>query len=168
MAKKRRIFAWSPLRALMKRAGCAKLDEMSNGYVPGEGSSFFTLSNEKSDNNIAKLLDVSIHYGANTTEDLEKALHTFLSKNKLEVNDIDLLLSGSNGSKNQWYNTIESYLPTEKPVIEYKGYCGEYDTASSFAMWLSTKLIDEQEAKNVLIYNTDEGYSHSFILLTKC
>ncbi len=154
--------------ALLKRAQCAKTKENSDGYIPGEGSSFFVLSNEKSDNNLAKLLDVSVKYGIDTTEDLEKTLHSFLLENKLGLSDIDLLLSSNNNSKSVWYKTIEDSLSEDSLVIEYKDYCGEYDTASSFAMWLATKLIDEQESNNILIYNTELGYSHSFILLSKC
>ncbi len=153
--------------ALMQRAACAQSDKDA-GYVPGEGSSFFSLSNEKGTNNIAKLIDVSVKYGIDTTKDLERALQEFLVKNGLEFNDIDLLLSGNNNSESKWYNAVNDCLSLEKLVISYKDYCGEYDTASSFAMWLGTKLIHEQDAQKVLIYNTDEGYSHSFILLTKC
>lgn len=154
--------------ALMQRAGCALSISNTKGYVPGEGSAFFTLSNSKSENNLAKLLDVSVKYGLNSTEELGKSLQDFLLKNGLVLSDIDLLLSGNNNSENKWYSTISNYLPAKKLMISYKEYCGEFDTASSFAMWLGTKLIDEQEANNVLIYNTDEGYSHSFILLSKC
>lgn len=154
--------------ALMKRAGCTLNTESTSGYIPGEGSAFFVLAKEQNDHNIAKLNGVSVNYGIEDEKDLETALNNFLYECNIEISKIDLLLSGNSGIKNKWYKVMERTMPSESLIIDYKEYCGEFDTASAFAMWLGTKLIDEQESKNILIYNTDQGYSHSFILLTKC
>jgi hypothetical protein len=67
-------------------------------------------------------------------------------------------------------------------VAEFKHLSGEYDTASSFALWLAAEVIHKQQVpfwiraneyksgklKNILIYNHLRGVNHSFYLLSAC
>jgi len=71
-------------------------------------------------------------------------------------------------------------------VARYKHMCGEYPTASAFALWLACTLrrdvelpghmIKEQPANgnlmkkgysNILLYNNYQNSQHSFILIEK-
>lgn len=70
----------------------------------------------------------------------------------------------------------------ESTQVTYKHIVGEYDTASSFALWIGTKIIQNQKVpkviqinsvdksfiKNVLIHNYSKEHKHSFILLSAC
>ena len=80
---------------------------------------------------------------------------------------------------------LQELLPSiEKDSIAacYKNVCGEYHTASAFAMWTATKLIEKQKLpkvlaisdktpskiKHVLIINQYLGINYSFTLLSQC
>ena len=67
------------------------------------------------------------------------------------------------------------------PVGVFKHLCGEYSTASAFAVWLGARIIQRQyvpqiilnqpfkgSAKNILIYNPYFENHHSLILLRSC
>jgi hypothetical protein len=68
------------------------------------------------------------------------------------------------------------------PCIDFKHLCGEYDTASSFALWLASLILKQQHIPaqllqgnkipgaihNILIYNHLRGINHSLYLLEQC
>jgi len=71
---------------------------------------------------------------------------------------------------------------TNTPAAGLKHLCGEYDTASSFALWLASEIILAQRVpesillgdrlpvrlNNILIYNQLRGINHSMILVSSC
>jgi len=81
-----------------------------------------------------------------------------------------------------YYNYLANGLFKENAVAKFKHLCGEYDTASSFALWLATQVIYKQhlpewiqandhrpgKLKNILIYNHLRGINHSFYLVSAC
>lgn len=165
----------------LKKAGCTKdysddiLNSATKGYVPGEGSCFFTLSNKTSDKNIVKVKDVSVFNNGDIDE--------VLAKNDLSINDIDVLITGVNGDivSDRNYMTVKNACK-ESIQVSYKNIVGEFDTASSFATWLGARIIQEQKVpdsiqinaikrksiNNVLIHNYSKGHGNSFILLSAC
>ncbi|MEN8119817.1 MAG: beta-ketoacyl synthase chain length factor [Bacteroidota bacterium] len=174
---------------LQEKAGCTKvptdniLKSNTKGYIPGEGSCFFTLSNQESDKNIAKVTAISVFNKIDDRNTLPKDLQEILSENNISINDIDILISGVNGdvSEDKNYASIQQIFK-ESLHVGYKNLIGEYDTASSFAMWLGTKIIQNQLIPNavkinsiskksietVLIHSYSKGHEHSFTLLSKC
>jgi 3-oxoacyl-[acyl-carrier-protein] synthase II len=121
-------------------------------------------------------------------------LRWFLDKHLAESEEIDLLLSGENGDRRllPFYRACESLLPPEVPIARFKHMCGEYPTASAFALWLAsrwpagralpihmikreappspgsgTAAYDTKMDKTVLVYNTYKGVQHSFMLLSR-
>lgn len=153
----------------------------SPGTIAGEGSSMFLINNE-TQNSIAKVEAIkTIH-----TEDEEKVrdqLQHFIKANIGEEEKIDLFLSGENGDNRlqHFYSSCESLIKNETAVARFKHMCGEYPTASSFALWLACKLLESQilpvhmvkrsttkaELKRIIIYNNYKGSQHSFILVSK-
>ena len=154
----------------------------TSNYIPGEGAGFFLLSNKQSKKNTAKLLGISV-FNSVSEDDVPDDLNKIFSNNNLSVNDIDIIISGEN-IKDLYPKEYEKVYAVfnKSTVIKYKNIVGEYDTASGFAMWLGTKIIDKQivpdtllsdkvasnRIQNILIHNYSKEHNHSFILLSKC
>jgi hypothetical protein len=149
------------------------LEEMEGWYPPGtiagEGAAAFLVSGQ-SDNALVGLRAVATLHSSDAgvvREQLEKFLATHL----LAGESIACLLSGENGDArlNDYYRTCESLMSRDTAVLQFKRFCGDYPTASAFALWLAYQQLSEAEsagARNYLIYNTYKGRQHSFILLT--
>ncbi|MEI7596279.1 MAG: beta-ketoacyl synthase chain length factor [Bacteroidota bacterium] len=168
---------------LMKLAGCTKNTNTENGYTPGEGSTFFVVSNEKSNKNINKISDISLFNTIKNNEDLIYKTNEFLSKNNLSIADIDVFISGANDDlKNDKPHSFLKEIFSQSIIANYKHLVGEYDTASAFSVWLASKIIEtnsvprgiiansvsKKEHNNILIYNSFNNKNHSLILLSKC
>ena len=144
-----------------------------NGAKMGEGAQFFMLSSEKSNKDFAVLKDVSTFLSIEKENNLEKQVFSFLKKNNLNVEDIDILLSGNTENPTQdIFNTI--------PSATFKHICGEYQTASSFAAWCAANILKNQiipnsllptskpkKTEKILIFNSYQNTNHSLILLEK-
>ncbi len=151
----------------------------TEGTIAGEGAVMMLVNNEKQ-NAIAKVKDISTLHSRDAAA-VKEHLRDFLKRHD-EIG-IDLLLSGENGDNRfaAFYTNVESLLRNNIPVTRFKHLCGEYPTASSFALWLACKLIggvplpahmlkkgDSKKAyKNILIYNCHKMVQHSFILVSK-
>ena len=155
----------------------------TEGAVFSEGANFFVLSNENNKNCYAELVAIAT-FNTLPKEELTKAATTFLSENDLSVQDIDLLVLGNNGDVvyDDYYNVLSEALFSETPQVYYKHLCGEFNTASSFGLWLASKILKTQSVpdvvclnelktsklKTVLLYNQYRGQNHSFTLVRKC
>jgi 3-oxoacyl-(acyl-carrier-protein) synthase len=158
------------------------LTSNTSGAVYGEGASFFVLENERKENTYAELLDISI---INTLEEneLEAKIHSFLKSNNLDISDVDAVVLGFNGNADfeNYYKFLAGNTFAQTPQLYYKHLSGEYDTASAFALWMTSKILKKQEIpeiikvnssskplyKTILLYNQLNGKNHSFTLLSK-
>lgn len=158
------------------------LNETTKGYVCGEGASFFVLENEKKETTYAELLDVEIKNKLQESE-VEAEIIEFLKSNNLEISDIDAVVLGLNGDIefDSYYTNLTENAFANTPQVYYKHLCGEYNTASSFGLWVGSKIIKtqtipelirvnslEKPAYNtILLYNQLNGKDHSFTLISK-
>jgi 3-oxoacyl-(acyl-carrier-protein) synthase len=158
------------------------LNTTSNGVVYGEGACFFVLENEKKDSTYAQIVDVEI---INTLEEneVETAIIAFLKANNLEISNVDALVLGFDGNAafDSYYKNLAGKTFAQTTQLYYKHLSGEYDTASSFALWMASKIIKTQEIpeivkvnsveksayNTILLYNQVSGKNHSFTLLSK-
>lgn len=178
--------------AIINRMGLYKQGEVSNldiykaktkGTIAGEGSSFFLLAAEPSSTDYAKLDGLYTFYKPENTAEVEKQINSFLEKHSVNINDIDIIITGKNGdaASDKAYDELTQTLFVNNETINYKYLCGEYPTASSFAMWLAATAIKsgklpavfDQNSKDrkisrVLIYNHYLGIHHSLSLLSAC
>ncbi|MEO7988733.1 MAG: beta-ketoacyl synthase N-terminal-like domain-containing protein [Chryseolinea sp.] len=157
-------------------------DRPSDGTLNGEGSVFFVLSGEKSEGDKAGVEALTTFYKpAEAT--LIKGIEDFLKASSIKSEDIDLILLGKNGDlkSDEKMDSILSSLFSSNTIGYFKQLCGEYPTASAFALWLGARIIQEQiipdgmvskkvskPLKNILIYNQYFGTHHSLILLRAC
>lgn len=154
---------------LIEKAGCVKAIDNINGYIPGEGAAFFTLANEQTESTLAKLKALQISYNIESFNELSSFVQAFVEQQGISIDEIDLLVSANNdtASDAKWHEAVKNILPDNIRVINSKKYSGEHDSASSFAMWVAARQFNSS-VKNVLVYNTNQGNSHSVILLSKC
>lgn len=174
--------------AVMKRLNILKSEPCSNinlindkGVMIGEGASFFVLSKEKNDTTLASFVDIHTTNFINDVNMMSEEVIAFLKRNNLYVSDIDIVLNGISGDAERDTNltALNNTLFNSIFNFSFKKLCGEYMTASAFAMYMGTKLIKEnktplhqvfmngkKDIKNVLICNQ---YKQNFnlILLSK-
>lgn len=140
--------------AIQQRLGILK------GIEAGEGTQFFLLSREAGEHPLAEIKGVETFTGQQTTEEIENRIMRFLQRNGLNSRDIQWFMTGKNKQ--------QSPLFPESIHLSFKDECGEYPTASSYAVW---KAVKESEncttPTNILIYNHHHSINHSLILIRK-
>ncbi|MDU1890196.1 MAG: beta-ketoacyl synthase chain length factor [Dysgonomonas sp.] len=148
---------------IMKRLG------LTENIALGEGAHFFILAEEKDENSYAELKSVKTFTGKLSSEEVARKAQSFLSENNLDKANINHLITGRNGNRNQdiIYNDIENFFPSAT-ISSFKDICGEYQTASAFALWQGAAIIKEKGNNSLLIYNHYNNINHSLILLNKC
>lgn len=152
------------------------------GSLQGEGASFFSISGSRTPQTWGVLQDVKMIFCPEGKEELLRALNNFLSVNAIFVQNIDVLVNGVSGDVNN-DALLTEMVNTEFfaiPELRFKHLCGEYCTASSFALWLAVSVIKKQTipdgvqfndvkanfpVKTVLVVNQYMGRNYSFMLL---
>lgn len=123
-----------------------------DGAVDGEGAAFFLLSDEAGPENLARLDGVTTFYKPKNAEEIQENMVSFLSSYNLDINKIDLVISGGGIDADFHYKTLS----------------GEYPTASAYGLWMGTALIAAKRAKRILVYNQYQQTHHSLFLLSAC
>ncbi len=155
------------------------LNSKTSGVIWGEGSSFFVISSEKTENSYSELVDVTF-INRLEKEEIPTFIEEFLAKNGLKNSEIDVVMLGFSGD-----TTSDEYYKNALPLFEnsaqlyFKHLCGEYNTASGFAFFMANHILKKQEIPlvmkindvskekigNVLIYNHLGGEDHCLIFL---
>ncbi len=144
------------------------LDEMEGWYPPGiiagEGAAAFLVSGQAQGALAAVRAVATLH--SRDVEAVNEQLGKFLAAHLPAGESITCLFSGENGDArlSGYYKVCENLVGPDIAVIRFKNLCGEYPTASAFALWLAYHKLSG--AQNCLIYNTYKGRQHSFILLS--
>lgn len=151
----------------------------SRGTIAGEGSAFFTLSNDRS-KALCTLESISMLQDA-TDKEVLAAIHDTLQNSGMNMSDVDVVLMGMNGDVSQQptYSEIQRHLSPHTSTTAFKHLCGEYDTSSGFALWAAVNMLAKnaipqslmlhagtnKDIKNVLIVNHYILNSRSIMLL---
>lgn len=179
--------------SVLKRFGLYKQSPVSNldlyashtkGTIAGQGAAFFLLSGQPSGNDLAIIDGIEVLYKPLDKVDIKKYIRQFLSFQKLDEKDVNLVITGRNGDPRTGavFNELQTDIFKDISCINYKHLCGEYPTASSFAMWLAANIINYNKLpkcfendsvsvtdfKRVLICNSYQGKYYSLILLSSC
>ncbi|RLD45387.1 MAG: 3-oxoacyl-ACP synthase [Bacteroidetes bacterium] len=158
------------------------LNDNSQGTIAGEGSTFFLLENQRSTHTYAGIRAVHTFSNPFDTNMIRLEINSFLKKEDLTTEDIDLVLLGLNGYPkfDNVYYELSKTIFLENKQAYYKHLCGEYHTSSAFALWLATNILRKQvvpesirlngkpvsELKNILIYNHYRNVNHSLLLVS--
>jgi 3-oxoacyl-[acyl-carrier-protein] synthase II len=177
---------------ILKRFGLYKTGLLTNldlfrnpskGTIAGEGASFFVLSNEASGTDYALLQNIATFYKPGDTGNVKNHIEAFLDSSSSSSADIDLVIDGCNGDEreDEVYKDLGQSLFAGKAQISYKHLCGEYPTATGFAVWLAANILKQNiippvfgnvfrpdKIKTILIYNHYLQVHHSLFLLKAC
>ena len=157
-----------------------KLNQQAN--LPGEGANFFMFGTEKTADTYAEIVDLKILYKATATE-VTTEIEQLLVANNLTIDQIDIVCLGLNGKqkKDAVYQSLQQGILQNSRLIFFKHLCGEYKTATAFALWMVSQILKKQyipdivkyhafdlpRVQNVLIYNNYADANHSIYLLKK-
>ncbi len=179
--------------AILNRMGLYKQGDISNldlfktkskGTIAGEGASFFLLANEPSSTDYAKLDGLKTFYKPEGINKIENNIVSFLSAHGHCLNDIDLIITGKSGdaASDKIFDALQQSIFSASATINYKNLCGEYPTASAFALWMAVNICKsgtvpatlqtgptkEKKIKRILIYNHYQQIHHSLFLVSAC
>lgn len=160
-------------------SGADILNSNSKGTIAGEGAAFFLLTNQSSENDYAELNAVHTFYKPSGLAEIKRNILSFLDKQSFNIDDIDLVISGRNGDarNDSIYSELDHSLFSNKAIVNFKHLCGEYPTASSFALWLAANSLKKglvpgaavnKRPETILIYNHYQNIHHSLYLLSAC
>lgn len=170
--------------AIISRFGKYKTDGNSTtlfedgtkGTMAGEGAAFFVLTGTNTTNKaIARLDDMATF--STTEKNSTEIISSFLTKNNVAAKEIDLVLMGISGDKetDAHYETVRQEVFGENKILGFKNYCGEYPTASAFALWMAVKTLQKGKKENdpllpnrILIYNNYKLQYPTLYLVTAC
>jgi hypothetical protein len=149
------------------------------GSIAGEGSAMFVFSGTRA-NALAEVKGI-LTLRSEDDNTIKAAIQLFLERHLPACILPDLLLSGENGDNRglKGYERCEDMMASDTTIARFKHLCGEYPTASAYALWLACnlppvlpghmvkRLSKGQPYRTILIYNQYEFSQHSLILLEK-
>ena len=173
---------------LFKRSPVSNLslfyDEPSKGAIGGEGATFFLLTDKQSVDNVAELNGLQTYYKLKNTAEIAQKINSFLVHHELEIEDIDLVITGKSGDikNDKVYDELNASIFSNISIANYKHLSGEYAVSSAFALWLASNIIKKKEIpavvienevstdapKKILIYNHYLNLYHSLMLVSAC
>ena len=136
----------------------------------GEGAQFFLLRREANEQTLCEIAGIETFTGKQSTEQILQRIYSFLRKNETETCAINRIVTGRNGNEQQdaIYHEVENHLFSESIHQTFKDECGEYPTATAYAVWkVSKELETATSAETILIYNHFQSINHSLILIRK-
>jgi 3-oxoacyl-(acyl-carrier-protein) synthase len=122
------------------------------GTIPGEGAVFAFLETIKKPESYAVLQDLKILPDPVDLINQSDSLRSFLSEHQLKIQDIDYVLLGVSGDArhDRNYRSLIRLFPETTCFGYFKHLCGEYPTASSFAMAVASRILKYQTVPSVL------------------
>ncbi|MDR0892941.1 MAG: beta-ketoacyl synthase chain length factor [Mediterranea sp.] len=126
---------------LQRRMGLLK------GAQAGEGAHFFLLTREAGTHALAEISAIETFGGKHTPQEMDDRVRLFLDRNGLRRADIGRVVTDG----------------------EFKAECGEYPTASAYAVWRSVQELRQCHTPvRLLIRHSHPAHQHSFILMRNC
>lgn len=172
---------------ITERLGHWRKGESLNGFgnlnpAAGEGTVFLMLSQQREKESSACIYHPHMFYKPSSPQEVETEIQSFLEKVGYSINDIDLVMIGANGNSvtDSGYDYLLKNLLANKSIATFKTLCGEYHTASSFAVWLAANILKTGNipvslpvnhkppmVQRILIYNHYRNLDHTLTLLER-
>lgn len=115
----------------------------------GEGASFFVVTDKAITDKALCIKDLHCFTADDNATAIEK-IKSFLLCNKVEA---DVFLSGSNGEKDDIYSELVKSVFANAAELRFKHLCGEYPTASSFALGMLADAVKNSVFPETTIVN---------------
>ncbi|HMJ45763.1 MAG TPA: beta-ketoacyl synthase chain length factor [Ferruginibacter sp.] len=155
----------------------------SRGTVAGEGAAFFLLSNKPSATDYAAVRALVTFYKPGGINEITQQIESFLQSQSISINDIDCIITGDNGdSRFGIFEALRQSIFKDNRTVNFKHLCGDYPTASAFALWTAANILKTGEVpdvlaphhtikgrvKLILVYNNYQNIHHSLFLVAAC
>lgn len=113
------------------------------GICAGEGAHFFLLGSQPEENDTAPIEIKEVETRARPYHPGE--IGQFLQRHRLSAEEVSIFVMGKNGDQEQdaIYGELENSLFSSARCVTFKEECGEYPTASAFALWKTIQLLGE-------------------------
>jgi len=154
-------------------------DTQTPGSMAGEGAAAFIV-NDQLAGALARVEAVNFMHGEDP-EEVRNWIKELIQATGFGNNRGDLILSGENGDSRliEYYRNAEGLLPDSTGIYRFKHLCGEYATATAYALWLACHILKgmdvpshmvkrkdlEQPVRRIMIYNVFKKLQHSMILV---
>lgn len=116
------------------------------GTIAGEGAAFFVLNEFPSGNDYGALEDVRMIYAPQSESQVASVIDT-MSSSKYNIRKEDcMILWGFNGdaSSDAFLERVKKEAGPGFTNANFKHLCGEYQTSSSFALWMAANILRNQ------------------------
>jgi hypothetical protein len=147
-----------------------------NGTLISEGAGMFIVNKDKQ-NALAEITDI-VTVTTESNSEVWKVYESFINRNTIDQLHLAFVLGRNGDDKhNQGYHTFEQQYIKNNSVFTYKNISGEFPTSISFALWLSTYILNKKIRKEsvykfvnsdinqIVIYNQTYNNQHSFLLV---
>ena len=164
----------------MRQAGYVKnqLKDTNVGITLGEGATFMQISSSQTLHTKAVLKELKLLYRPEDGLQIMQEVLQILENNNLIINDIDFVLLGNCGDVmlDKKLKSVEESLFKNHSKMYFKESCGEYHTASGFAVWQAVQVLTQtqpmfdevkKDVQNVIILNHYNDINYSIFLLSK-
>ena len=125
------------------------------GSTAGEGANFFLLSQQPQSTSLAHIKAFTMFTAQDETQAAQQ-IAAFLQHNDLQPTASDLFLNGDSLSEKQ---SGANTLFKDQQTINFKSFCGEYPTASAFALALATVKIKEGNSRCWILNRSGKHWS---------
>lgn len=121
------------------------------GTIGGEGAAFFALS--RNDENAICAIQAIQTLSQPSPEAVRQMMQVMLAAEGLQLSDIDVLVCGMSGDARfqPLYNDLLQQAGDATTIAAFKHLCGEYDTSSGFALWLTAQIIASQHVPEITV-----------------
>jgi 3-oxoacyl-[acyl-carrier-protein] synthase II len=159
------------------------IKDKGRGSIAGEGASFFLLSSSPGLKEYGRIKGITTFFKPSGPVKTVECISDFLEHHNLQKIPPDLVILGNNGDPgyDRIYNEVSGKIFSTSPIGYFKHLCGEYFTATSFALWLAAMIMKSQvvpavilkdgpppgKINTILIYNHYRNIDHSLILISR-
>jgi 3-oxoacyl-[acyl-carrier-protein] synthase II len=168
-------------QAILSRFGLYRKTDNRMGNIAGEGAAFFLLEKDQGKKSLAILKGLHILYKPESNKAIQHSLLEFLKEKETTLDQIGLILTSHTGNKkmDEQDKELMNSVFRNKVTFPFKSLCGDYPTASGFALWMGSVILKEQMApfwmehgpqfplSNILIHHHSGNSNHSFILISE-
>lgn len=133
----------------------------TDDVMAGEGAAFFMASANKPSVKTVCIKDIHCFTTADTNVALEEA-SSFLGRNNVQA---DVFVSGVSGVADEFYNKLHNEVFADAMQVKFKRLCGEYGTASSFALGMIVHAVQQGAFPEISVVKNSDSPVREIVLV---